>query len=484
MKKIIYILLGLITLLIATSCDKYLTVNPKTELPQSVLFSTQGGFKDALTGVYIQLKSNNSYGQNLSMTTIEQLISNWDVVSNSTAEKIGQFNYVDASVDQLFTSIYAQQYTTISSVNAILAKIDENKSVFTTPGMYELIKGECLAIRAFCHFDILRMWGPIPLGNVEGSRLPYVTSLSKAPNIFASYSEFKNLLLKDIEESEALLKDVDPIVKFTLKELGNPGEGTPFNPSDDLFAYRYIHMNYYAVKALQARAYLWFNNKNEAYNAARIVIEALNPDGSKKFRLGVASDFSAKDYTLTCEQIFGIYDFNLNTKYNTLFANGTLKKSSTPATVTIELYGSTGTDIREVNLWQLVTQANASQTYICQKYNVPAIAAPGFADLNRIPLLRLSEMYLVAIETAPNSEAQTLWDAYRTSRNIAVSILDPALLPRTVLGEYRKEFLGEGQAFYAYKRMNSSKTDILWAPVNGTPNYVLPLPKSEIITSN
>ena len=41
-------------------------------------------------------------------------------------------------------------------------------------------------------------------------------------------------------------------------------------------------MNYYAVKALQARAFLWYGEKENAYAAAMEVIEAKNSDGSKK----------------------------------------------------------------------------------------------------------------------------------------------------------------------------------------------------------
>jgi len=50
--------------------------------------------------------------------------------------------------------IYTQLYKIILSVNAILEQIDAKQDVFE-PGMYEIIKGECLAMRAYCHFDLL-----------------------------------------------------------------------------------------------------------------------------------------------------------------------------------------------------------------------------------------------------------------------------------------------------------------------------------------
>jgi len=490
MKRIKYMLMGLISLFSATSCDKYLTVNPKTQMTQEVLFSAQDGFKDALTGVYIQMKSTSGYGQNLTYTTMEQLLSNWDVTANTTEQKLGLFNYTDTNVDALMTSIYSQQYKVIAGINAILGQIDQNKEVFSTPGLYELIKAECLALRAYCHFDILRIWGPIPtLVPTTNSLPPYVTVLSNAANPLVSYSTFQTLLLQDLAEAEILLKSVDPILNYSLLDLGRPGSinQTTFNPADTYFAYRYLRMNYYAVKALQARSNLWFGKSKEAYDAAKVVLAAVNPDGSSKFKLGVSADMTAKDFALINEQIFGLYVFDLYTKYNNLFSSGTLKKGSTATTVTTQLYGNTGTDIREVNLWVLITQPNQAKTNICQKYNVPQTPGSGFADLNRIPMLRLSELYLILIETTTNpAEAQSLWAAFRTARNIPVTTLpsDPAQVQSTLVTEYRKEFLAEGQAFYAYKRVNLPKAGFLWCPAAATPNYLFPLPKTESLPSN
>lgn len=41
-------------LLCITSCEKWLDVNPKSEIKADKLFDTEAGFKDALTGLYIQ----------------------------------------------------------------------------------------------------------------------------------------------------------------------------------------------------------------------------------------------------------------------------------------------------------------------------------------------------------------------------------------------------------------------------------------------
>ncbi|UKJ08554.1 RagB/SusD family nutrient uptake outer membrane protein [Solitalea lacus] len=485
MKNLKYIIVAVLAL-ISTSCKDFLTVNPKTEMTQDVLFSTEAGFKDALSGVYIQMKGSDAYGMAMTMGTIEQIISSWDVTANSTPQKLGLFNYTDAGVEGSLATIYAAEYKIIASINAILNHVDERKDVFNTPGMYETIKAECLALRAYCHLDLLRLFGPIPTDPSTGNMLAYVTVLSKNPNQLIPFSQYQELLLKDLTEAEALLKDIDPITQYSLVQLRDPRATAAFNPADTYLAYRYYRMNYYAVKALQARAYLWFNNKEKAYECAKLVIDAKNNDGSAKFRLGTAVDMTNKDYVLTCEHICGLYDFNLYTKYVGNFANGLLKKGSTATSINTQLFGNTGTDIREANMWELITLANQSKCYVLKKYQMVEKPTNLASDFKQIPLLRISEMYMIAIEAGASADAQALWNTFRTSRNIAVTNLpaDPTALKYELLKEYRKEFYGEGQAFFAYKRVNAPKANMLFVPAAATVNYLIPLPKTETINLN
>jgi len=110
-------------------------------------------------------------------------------------------------------------------------------------------------------------------------------------------------------------------------------------------------------------------------------------------------------------------------------------------------------------------------------------------DYRQIPLLRIAEMYLIATEAAPSlTEAQAYWNTFRTARNITISALssDPVMLKDEVMKEYRKEFYAEGQAFYNYKRLDMPKSKILYASTSASVvlNYVVPLPKSELININ
>lgn len=483
MKKLSFIALALFGTLSLISCKKFLTVVPKTQMPQNVLFSTEGGFKDALTGAYIQMKASGLYGSAMTQTTIEALTSSWDVTSNTTEQRLGLFNYADAGVESNLEAIYANEYAVIGSLNAILGQIDARKDVFTTPGLFETIKSECLAMRAYCHFDVLRLYGPIPSVPSSTNMLPYVTKLSTTPNPKLTFDQFKEALLKDLTEAEALVKDIDPITQYSLAQLRSPSQTSVFNPADTYMAYRYLRLNYYAIKGIQARAYLWFNDKDKAYECAKLLIDAKNSDGTPKFRLGTSADMTAQDYVLTAEHIFGLYDFNMYAKFTSMYNSGNLKKGTAATTITTQLYGNTGTDIREANMWELITLANQAKCYIPRKYKVVEKPTNLASDFKQIPMIRISEMYLIAAEVAPQAEGQAYWATFRQSRNITASVLptDPTLRALEVVKEFRKEFYAEGQSFFAYKRINAPKASFLFAPAAATVNYLIPVPKTDAI---
>ena len=462
--KIIYAI-GWVLLLIVSGCSDWLSVSPRTEKPTEQLFETQNGFRDALTGAYIEMMSDKSYGEYLTMSKIEYLVDFWDPEKGSGEEALTLHRYSDAQAVTMIDALYEQQYKVILAVNAILEYVDLRQAIFD-PGAYEAVKGECLALRAMCHLDILRLFGPVPAEATSVPILPYVETVTKELHRHVNFDGYKARLIADLENAEGLLK----------QHLEKPSE-----IEADYFKYRTIRMNYYAVNALQARAYLWFGDTQKAYEAAQAVITAKDEDGNPRFRLGTAGDFSEGRFTLPCEQVFSLYRFDLQDKYTELFSGDGLYKGTKETTVKKELYGNTGSDIREMNLWNLLVMANKASYYVCNKYQVTEATSEKEED-KVIPLLRLSEMYLIAIEAGPETEAQRLWKEFLSARNLVTADLpsDAALRKAAIIAEYRKEFYGEGVTFFLHKRLNLPKNQWLWAPSDLEVNYVLPLPETEL----
>lgn len=465
-----------------SACNKFLDINPKTQIPAKNQFETEQGFKDALAGVYIKAKSADSYGKELSFSTLEYLISSWDVTANSLPQQLTLFNYGHGDVISRFNRIFSAQYNTIAHINSILEYLESKRSVLVTPGLYEVIKAECLALRAYIHFDLMRLYGPIPEDPSKGNQLAYVTLLDREIKAAISFVAFKDKVFTDIEAAAQLIKPFEPLLTYTMADVRDPnGVGGKFKPSDDFLGYRNMRMNYYAIKALEARASLWYGDKDKAYLAAKEVVEAKNADGGLKFNLASGADYSAKNYVLTTEHIFGMYVFDMINLYSDNFANGNLKKGTSSTTITRQLYGNTGVDFRESSLWNLVTLSNSVRAYVMRKYWVTTDNVIVINDYKQIPMLRTSELYLILAETAPFEEGLQYLKSFRSSRNIGV-LPNPTnylALVQEVIKEYRKEFYGEGQAFYAYKRLNVPRQQVLFVPANAVINYLLPMPTVE-----
>ena len=100
--------------------------------------------------------------------------------------------------------------------------------------------------------------------------------------------------------------------------------------------------------------------------------------------------------------------------------------------------------------------------------------------LQIIPMLRLSEMYLTAMETSESlDEIQKLYKTYMSQ--CVFSLYTPftsvTQAHNEMLNEWRREFFAEGQMFYTYKRL---KVTTIWNGGEVKPSiYVVPLPKTE-----
>ena len=457
-------------LLMLTSCNDWLDVSPSEQKKKSEMFSKAEGFRNVLTGAYIRMKSNSLYGQEMVCGTVENLAQHWNYSSNTIGSYLNTYNYRATVVENAMTAIYNNLFKVVADVNGLLGDIDNGT---LGDDDYNLIKGEALALRAFCHFDVLRLFGPMPTEAGSDRVLPYVKEVTNRPNAFLTYEQFTRELMGDIDEAEACLKKVDPILKQSIAALNTPSQLT-----DNFYGYRQMRMNYYAVCALKARVALWTGNKSQALEYARLVMNATSADGAKTFRLGTLNDCAGGDKVLSSEHIFNLKVTDIT---STLGAGTTYQK--TQSQLRSQLYESGTTDIRFVNMWNYVydsswwTYYNYFVKYV-QTDNMPSLAR------NVVPLIRLYEMYLIAMECSPLGEANSLYAEMCDARNApAVTISSQEQLKELLIKEYNREFYGEGQAFYAYKRMAAEK--IYFTNEPGTKDaYVVPLPVQESVFAN
>lgn len=481
--RLIYII-ALLQGILSISCNKWLDVKPSSEMEREELYNSEEGFKTALTGCYIKMNSNTLYGQGLTMTTIEYLAQHWQTQSEDVTNFMDFDWEADYSKGQM-GNIFSNMYNIINQLNDMLIQLEaKGEKVIPDVKIRHLIKGEALAMRAFCHFDILRLFGPSPKDPDKMSvQLPYSEQSGKETRPYYDYGTFCQKILNDLQTAELLLKEVDPATELTFKELNDPSKLLAAKQiEDDFQAYRHLRFNYWAVKALEARVSLYLEDTETAYNCAKAVIDARVKDEPVGDIAAINADFSNGFYTLPSETLFALNVFDLDEVIQSIFRNAQTVLYNWESTneVLTNLFDNQTSDSR-ANLWVQMDYEDQRQVTIRKYWQLDEEDADDASIYGQqIPLLRMSEMYLIAAETAETlTEGNNFLDIFRRDRGLPTTICETReALNNEILKEYQKEFYAEGQMFFYYKRTGATKMNWKDREIEIS-EYQIPLPETE-----
>ena len=493
MKKNIYI--GLIAGLtfILSSCSNWLDVQPKTEVKQDKMFETESGFKDALIGCYMLMGQHSLYGLELTYTFMDVLAQQYEFVNTlNPYQNAKLYSYNSENTENFINDIWNNMYRVIANLNAILENIDAKKDILH-PTNYANIKAEALGLRAYLHFDLLRMfgWGDLAKTPANWDKLciPYVTRYNKQMTKQSTVREVLEYIHQDLDEAERLLAYYDV---YSIEEHDDDYE---LPKTDDFYENRRGRFNYYAARALQARVYMWEGNYTEALEHANFFagetqrIAWVDLDGSV-----INAELENRDLSFTIEHIFNL---DIHNMYNYLkpFVESYREDSEGPAITEnnnyffhsgnrarelFEVTAGGGDDQRFLSLYDQVDQAH----YLFLKFKeVPNSKAP---SKNKMPLIKKPEMFYYAAECYNRlnqpKKAIELLNKVRQARGISKEFDLPETLTadkidQEILKEWKKEFIGEGQMFYYYKRLG---LDIPNATAEGDKVFIIPLPQKEV----
>lgn len=161
MKK--YILILLTSVVTLSSCSDWFDVTSGSEIREKDHYSTLAGFQQSLIGCYISMTDNALYGKELSWYAIEILGHQFNPVTSNSSnsremQEYEKFNYDHTQIFSDIENIWAKAYSVIANANEALTNMEGQESSLNEV-YYHVIKGELLAIRAYMHFDLLRLYG-------------------------------------------------------------------------------------------------------------------------------------------------------------------------------------------------------------------------------------------------------------------------------------------------------------------------------------
>lgn len=456
---------GFIIVLLTSSCS-FLDIDTPGIVNNGKMFGNEQGFIDAMDGVYASMAADGLYGKELSFGFIDeiaQLYFNDYGQGETTLTKSIDLKYRDEDVRERIDGIWGDAYNVISSANSII----DNVSGHSYPGLPH-IEGEARAVRAMVHFDILRLFAP-GMEKAESEAIPYVDHFSITP--------FKRLAVKDVYDR------ITDDLERSYKLLSESPEISGRTPS-------YVYMNKYAGAALLARVHNWAGNHGEAAKYAKAALE-----GDFQFTRDEQVKSLFKGYLANRECIFGLHAPNMyldvrSCLYPTRLTESMLMvRDNYQALFEVPTFTSTNNDYRYQACFSKRTWTKS--VTLCVKLYDKNYDEDQIVPTGRIPgpnLIRIPEMYYILAESAYSSadtgHALEYLNAVVTARGLlplsAEDIDTEAKFRRKLVGEYIKEYWGEGQIFFTYKRFNMDMDGVNSKHFTASDDvYVLPLPESE-----
>ena len=454
MKKTILAIV--LPMLAFSSCEKWLAATSSTQFQAETIYETAEGFHDALSGVYINMGSLNAYGGNATWRYNDLVVYPYSAFTTAKMANFQRRNYQNSFVKDEIFNTWLAFYNCLANVNIILDNIDSHRSVFSTQSEFNWVKGECLALRAYLHFDLLRMFGSEEWSGENAGKLtiPYVTSYSRGITPQLSYAETEKLLFEDMETALELLGD-DPIRGKVPDNFGYTVN------ADGYWDNRTTHLNYLAVKALFARVYQW---KHEYAVAGRMAKEALDEalEAAAVSWVDVDAQLAEtsndrKDWTFLTEHLFslevtGLYNNAANCKLIPIGSSTAGDDYKLDKTFyDVDLFGSMSLSSLEDRRGTAFLLHYFDGQYVSYK-----LFGTGSAIYrNRMPMVKLSELYYIAAEAAALEGDYVLATDYinevRRHRGISSDMASSSKVLNTLHLEYMKEFINEGQYFYWLK---------------------------------
>lgn len=474
--RIFRILIGTLAMWIFTACEEQLELDPISDNTTANAYKTGSDAEAALIGVYDSFQQEYYIWDNIIFSDV---ISD-NYYAGGDNPEIFAVDDIDISPtnSRLFNN-WSQIYNAISKANIVLQKVPgiEDPSFSTT--RKNQILGEASFLRAYHYYNLVKLWGGVPLVLETGSTDPSVVNKPRASEL-----EVYNQIVADLEFAVANLPDTYGGDASVNKARATKG----------------------AANALLAK--VWAQRPDRDYN--------------KVLEYADAVISSPAGYTLldNYDQLFDGNHYNNNESILEIqFTGGpeanwgpqlllppslsgdTWRKFVTPSHDLVNAFDAAGDDVRK-NATILFEQAPWADEFWSLQVNgqVPFAykwrSANGWASTNRQYIFRLADIILLKAE-ALNALGRVEEAATEVDRIRARVSLDPTTaatqdeMALAIETERRLELAQEGQRWDDLKRYGRaiavmSNLQEIDLRTNTTKQYpvteeklLLPIPQSE-----
>jgi starch-binding outer membrane protein, SusD/RagB family len=207
--------LGLLTVALACNDKKFLTEQPFDFIGPQNFYKNSGDALAAINGVYadfINGTGDNYYGRNFVML-VEHPTEMWTSRLSATNERSQPDVYAIPVSHSYVQSVWSSAYDAINRANSVL---DHVPSIDMDPALRDRIVAEAKFLRATHYFNLVRMYGGVPLKLHETVGLD---SLSLARN---TAQEVYAQIEQDLKDAVAILPSTKT---YTGADVGRASRG-------------------------------------------------------------------------------------------------------------------------------------------------------------------------------------------------------------------------------------------------------------------
>lgn len=449
--------------LIMSSCSKWLDIVPSDTVVETELFKEATGYRNALNGVYKQISKPEMYGKEMTWGFVDVMSQYYDGISSyggygAASEK---YDYANESVKSYLKNMWELTYNSIANCNNLLSRIEGEKPAKFPEGQAEidLIKGEALALRAFLHFDMLRLFAPSTKNDDGRSYIPYFEKYPSHGEPHTTNKDVKSRIIRDLVQARDLVAKFDTLDRSHIIWMWGQyrflsKQETSLQSKDIFFAYRGFRMNYSVITAVMARVYNYFGMHEEAKKEAEAIINMTLPDDNDKlFKFTTRSEMENNADVILSEDLIFSLSFPTLHDYFKPFCDG-LKPEVLSIADCEDIFDDAG-DMRFLT----TTSTNGYEYFSLKNMGKSGSYYDMIKDM--VPMIRLGEMHYIIAEYYANNGDFTMaaaeLDKVRGARGCKkgqLDIYDMDSFVEELINEGRREFLSEGQLFYYYKKYN------------------------------
>ena len=312
-----------------SSCSDVLEQNPQTDLSENDFYKTADDILSAVNGAYSSLQEGDIYGnwyvfgEIPSDNTRNQLSG-----SVTTQNEFDQF-YIDTQ-NSMIANFWKAAYKVINRTNTILGRIDGIEINTELANRYKL---ECKFIRALMYFNLVRVYGDVPLVLKE-------ISISESYDILREPKEnVYNQIIADLKEAQ------DLPVSYSTAEDGRATQGA----AKALLANVYMTLHKYA----EAETILAEIINSGRYSLLENTPGSLNIDGYKNVFSPV--NHNSKEGIFEIQFLKGGYGEGSN------YANNFAPENS--GTNVVAVGGTGGNNIPEMDIYNAYEEGDLRRDF-------------------------------------------------------------------------------------------------------------------------